>query len=49
LRNEVIPDGQAGEAVLEMDDQLFAGKYLESRRRIEIAAGLLPAGRRATD
>ena len=43
LRTEVVPDGQAGEAVLEMDDQPFAGKHLESRRRIEIAADLCPS------
>ena len=36
LRNKVIPDGQAGQAVFEMDDQPFAGKYLESGRWIEI-------------
>ena len=49
LRNEVIADGQAGQAIFEMDDQPFAGKYLERRRWIEIAAGLLPVGRRAKD
>jgi hypothetical protein len=32
-----------------MDDQPFAGKYLERRRGIEIAAGLLPVGCRAAD
>jgi hypothetical protein len=32
-----------------MDDQPFAGKYLERRRWIEIAAGLLPVGCRAAD
>src|SRR5262245_5218360 len=32
-----------------MDDQPFAGKHVESRRRIEIAAGSLPVRRRATD
>src|SRR5262249_15077253 len=48
-RNEVIPDGQAGEAVFEMDDQPFARKYLESGCWIEVAAGLLPVGCRATD
>ena len=32
-----------------MDDQPFAGEYLESRRRIEIAAGPLPIRRRAAD
>jgi hypothetical protein len=49
LRNEVIPDGQAAEAVFEMDDHPFAGKYLELGRGIEIAAGLLPVGCRAAD
>ena len=47
LRTKVIPDSQAGEAVLEMDDQPFAGKYLESGRWIEITPGLLPVGCRA--
>ena len=42
LRTEVVPDGQAGEAVLEMNDQPLAGKYLQGRRRIEIAARSLP-------
>src|SRR3984893_568084 len=32
-----------------MDDQPFAGKYLERRRWIEIAAGALAVGRRAAD
>jgi len=32
-----------------MDDQPFAGKYLESGRWIEIAAGLLPVGCRAAE
>src|SRR5262249_12143781 len=32
-----------------MDDQRFAGKYQESGRWIEIAAGLLSVGCRATD
>ena len=32
-----------------MDDQLFAGKHLQSRRRIEIAARPLPVRRRAAD
>ena len=49
LRNKVIPDGQAAQAVFEMDDQPFAGKYLESGRWIEIAAGLLPVGCRAAE
>ena len=39
----------AGEAVLKMNDQPFAGKYLQSRRRIEIAARLLPVRCRALD
>ena len=46
---EVIPDGQAAEAVPEMDDQLFAGKHLQRRRRIEIAARPLAVRRRAAD
>jgi hypothetical protein len=32
-----------------MDDQPFAGKYLERGRWIKVAAGLLSVGRRATD
>ena len=32
-----------------MDDQRFAGKYVQSGRRIEIAAGAPPVGRRAAD
>src|SRR5580704_11871784 len=32
-----------------MNDQPFAGKYLQSRRRIEIAARLLPVRCRALD
>ena len=32
-----------------MDDQPFAGKYLQGRRRIEIAARPLPVRRRAAD
>ena len=32
-----------------MDDQPFAGKYLQSRRWIEIAARLLAVRRRAAD
>ena len=32
-----------------MDDQRFAGKYVQSGRRIEIAAGAAPVGRRAAD
>ena len=35
---EIIPDGEAGEAVLEMDDQLFARKHLQRRSRIKIVA-----------
>src|SRR5690242_10057904 len=49
LRTEVIPDGQAGEAVLQMDDQPFAGKYLQRRRWIKIAARSPPIRRRAAD
>src|SRR5262249_34591718 len=49
LRTEVVPDGQAAEPVLEMDDQRFAGKYVQSGRRIEIAARPLPVGRRAAN
>ena len=49
LRAEVIPDGQAGEVVLEMHDQRLAGKDLQSRRRIKIAARPLPVRRRAAD
>src|SRR5262249_1421314 len=47
LRNEVVLDGQAAEPVLEMDDQPFAGKYVQRGRRIEIVAGAVPVGRRA--
>jgi hypothetical protein len=49
LRTEVIADGQAGEAVLEMDDQPFAGKHMQRRRRIKIAARLPSVRRRAAD
>src|SRR5262249_28789653 len=35
--------------VLEMDDQPFAGKYVQRGRRIEIAAGAVPVGRRAAN
>src|SRR5262249_7952074 len=49
LRTEVVADGQAREAVLEMDDQRFAGKYVQRRRRIEIATRPLPVRRRASD
>ena len=44
-----IVDGQSGEAVLEMHNQLFAGKHVESRRRVQIAARSLPVRRRAAD
>ena len=49
LRSEVVLDGQAAEPVLEMDDQPFAGKYVQRGRRIEIAAGAVPVGRRAAN
>jgi len=49
LRNEVIPDCQSSEPVLEMDDQRFAGKYVQGGRRIEIAARAAPVGRRAAN
>src|SRR5262250_1309616 len=42
-------DGQSSEPVLEMDDQRFAGKYVQRRRRIEIASRAAPVGRRAAD
>src|SRR5262245_15334284 len=32
-----------------MDDQRFAGKYVQRWRRIEIAAGAAPVGRRAAN
>src|SRR5262249_51718232 len=32
-----------------MDDQPFAGKYVQGGRRIEIAAGFLPVRRRAAN
>src|SRR5215472_18925157 len=32
-----------------MDDQRFAGKYVQRRRRIEIASRAAPVGRRAAD
>src|SRR5205085_2408608 len=49
LRIEVIPDGQAGELVPEMDDQPFAGKHLQGWGRIEIAARGLAVRRSAAD
>ena len=49
LRTEIIANGQAGELIVKMDDQPFAGKHLESWRRIEIAAGPLPVRRRSAD
>ena len=49
LRAEEIADREAGQAVPEVDDQLFAGKHLQRRRRIEIAARRLAVRRRAAD
>ena len=49
LRIEEVADGQAGQAVLEMDDQRLARKDLQRRRGIEIVARHLPVRRRAAD
>ena len=49
LRAEEVPDGQAGQAVLEMDDQGLARRHLQGRRGIKIAARHPAVGRRAAD
>ena len=49
LRDVEIPDGEAAQVVPEVDDQFFAGKYLQRRRRIEIAARLLAVRRAAAN
>ena len=49
LRIEEIPDGEAGERVVEMDDQRLARKHLQGRRGVEIVARHLPVRRRAAD
>jgi len=49
LRDEEIADGEAAQGVPEVDDQLFAGKYLQRRRRIEIAARRLAVRRAAAN
>ena len=49
LRDEEIADGEAAQVIPEVDDQLFAGKYLQRRRRIEIAARRLAVRRAAAN
>ena len=46
---EEIPDGEAGERVVEMDDQRLPRKHLQGRRGVQIVASHLPVRRRAAD
>ena len=46
-RIEDVADGKIGERVVEMDDQRFAGKHLQGRRRVEIVARHFAVGRGA--
>jgi hypothetical protein len=49
LRAVIIPDGEAGQAVVQMDDQLLAGKHLQGGRGVKVLARRLAIGCRAAD